>query len=76
MPVTKFPHLTIWLSCKTRSFQVFGRFIGLFKETNGKNLGFCVRKKGREKTRMAKRAEKSVTKKRELIFNFKIFKYE
>ena len=47
MPVTKFPHLTMWLFCKKRSFWIFGWFRGLFKETNGKNWGFCV-EKGRE----------------------------
>ena len=76
VPVTKFSHLTIWLFCKRRPFQIFGRFRGLFKETSGKNWDFALRKKGREKTRMATRVQKGVTKKRELIFNFKIFKYE
>ena len=48
-------------------------------------MDFALRKKGREKTRMTKEAkcchqvtwaQKSMAKKRELIFNFKIFKYE
>ena len=41
-PVTKFPHLTIWLFCKRRPFPIFGQFKGLFKETNGKSWGFCT----------------------------------
>ena len=54
MPVTKFPHLTIWLFCK-RSFQIFGQFRELFKETNSKNWGFCIEdERERKKTRMAK----------------------
>ena len=51
MSVTKFPFLTISLSCKMRRIQNFVQFRGLFKETNRKNWEFCVpRKKGREKT--------------------------
>ena len=41
-----------------------------------KNGDIALTKKAREKTRMAKRAQRSVTKKRELIFEFSIFKYE
>ena len=44
MPVTEFPHLTIWLFWKRRPFWVFGQFRELFKETNGKKWGFCVEK--------------------------------
>ena len=40
----------------------------LFKETNRKNCGFCVEKERERKKRMAKRAQKSVTKKRESYF--------
>ena len=86
MPVTKFLRLTIWLFCKRRPFRIFGQFRELFKETTGKNWDFALRKKGREKTWMAAKlakschqvtwAQKRVTKKRELIFNFKIFKHE
>ena len=49
MPVTKFPHLTIWLFCEWKPFQILGQFRGLFKETNGKNLGFCVEKERKRK---------------------------
>ena len=42
IPVTKFPHFTIW-------FWTFGQFRGLFKKTIDKNWGFCI-EKGREKT--------------------------
>ena len=49
MPVTKFPHLTIWLFCKRRPFRIFGQFRGLFKETNGKNWGFCIEKERERK---------------------------
>ena len=73
--IFKFPHLTAWLFSKRRQFLIFGQFWGYFNETNGKNLGFYVEKR-REKTRISKRAQKSLTKKKELIFNFKIFKYE
>ena len=43
MPVTKFPHLTIWLFCR-RPFWIFVKFRGLLKKTNGKNWGFCIEK--------------------------------
>ena len=49
MPVTKFPHLKIWLFCKRRLFWIFGWFRGLFKKTDGKNWGFCVEKEREEK---------------------------
>ena len=74
MPVTRFPSLTI-LFCKRRPFWIFDQFRGLFKETNSKNLGFALRKKGREKTRTVKVAksccqvtwaQKNLTKKRKL----------
>ena len=42
MAVTKFPCLTIWLFCKRRRCRIFGQFMGLFKETNTKNWGFCI----------------------------------
>ena len=64
LPVTKFPHLTIWLFCKRRPYRIFGQFRGLFRGTNGKNRGFALRENVREKTRIAKREQKSVTKKR------------
>ena len=74
MPVTKFPHLTIF--GKGGLFRSLVSSWGFSKKPTAKIGDFALRKKGREKTRMAKRAQKSVTKKRELIFNFKIFKYE
>ena len=55
MPVTRFPRLTICLFCKSRPFRIFVQFKGLFKETKGKNVGFCVEKeREKKKTRMAK----------------------
>ena len=75
MPVTRFPGLTILLFCKRRPFWIFDQFRGLFKETNSKNLGSALRKKGREKTRTVKVAksccqvtwaQKNLTKKRKL----------
>ena len=87
MPVTKFPCLTIWLFCQRRPFQIFGQFRGFFKETNSKNWEFCVNGKKRRKkhgwqygSKMLSSSnmgtEKGDQKERELIFNFKIFKYE
>ena len=85
MPVGMFPCLTIWLFCIKKPFWTFGQFRRPFKETNGKNRDFALRKKGREKTQMAEVincchqvtwAQKTMTKKREWIFYFKIFKYE
>ena len=70
----KVPLFVNLVICQRRPFQIFGQFRGLFKNTNGKNWGFCIEKKGIEKTRMAKVvescpqvtwAQKSVTKKRE-----------
>ena len=49
VPITKFPRMTIWLFRKRRSFWIFGLFRGLFKETNGKNCGFCVEKERERK---------------------------
>ena len=46
---------------------------GFSKKPTIKIGDFALRKKGREKTRMAKRAQKTMTKKRKLIFKFKIF---
>ena len=77
MPVTKFPHSTIWLFCKRRPFLIFGQFRGLFKETNSKNWGFCIEKERERNIWMAKVvtfcyqvtwAQKSMTKKRESEF--------
>ena len=48
MPVTRFPFLTTFLFCKRR--WIFDQFKELFKESNGKNWGLVLRKKGREKT--------------------------
>ena len=77
MPATKFSRLTIWLFCKRRPFQIFSQIRGLFKETSGNKIGdFALRKKGAEKKWMVRRAQKTVTKKRELIVNFKFFKSE
>ena len=85
MPVTKFPHLTIYLFFKRRLFWIFGQIRGCFKETNGKNWGFCVEKERERKKRMVKVvkschqptwAQKRLTEKTEWTFNFKIFKYE
>ena len=45
----KFPRLTIWLFCKRRAFGIFGQFRELFKETYGKNWGFCVEKERERK---------------------------
>ena len=49
MSVTKLPHLTIWLFCKSRLFWIFRQFGGLFKDTNGKNWEFCVEKERKRK---------------------------
>ena len=49
MPVTKFPHLTIWLFCKRKQFWIFGQFRRLFKETNDKNWRFCIEKERERK---------------------------
>ena len=49
VPVTKFPHLTIWLLCKRTPFQIFGQFRGLFRETNCKNWGFGIEKERERK---------------------------
>lgn len=41
-----------WQFCcftKRKSFQIFGQFRKLLKETSSKNWGFCVEKKRREK---------------------------
>ena len=85
MPVTRFPRLTICLFCKSRPFLIFGQFRGLFKETNNKDVEFCVEKEREKKAWMTKVvkschqitwAQKSTAKKRERIFNFKIFTYE
>ena len=67
MPVTKFPRLTIWLFYKKRPFRTFGRFRGLFKETNNKNWGFCVEKERERKNTLSSSNmdKKSMTKKRE-----------
>ena len=73
MPVTKFPHLTIWLFCKRRPFQIFVQFRELFKETNNKNWGLCIEKERERKKHKWLSGHKS---ERELILNFKIFKYE
>ena len=39
---TKFPSLAILLFWKKRPLLIFDKFRGLFKETKGKNWGFCV----------------------------------
>ena len=58
MPATKFSCLTIWIFCKRRPFQIFSQIRGLFKETSGNKIGdFALRKKGREKRRMVRRAQ-------------------
>ena len=54
MPVTKFPFLKISLFCKGRSFWIFDKFKGLFKETNGKNWKFCVEKERKRKKQIIK----------------------
>ena len=38
MPVTKFPHLTIWLFSQKRPFQIFSQFRGLFKKNQRQKL--------------------------------------
>ena len=74
MPVTKFPHLTIWLFCKKRPFRSLVSSGGFSKKPTAKIGDFALSKKGRAKTRMAKVvkschqvtwAQKTVTKKRE-----------
>ena len=45
---------------------------GFSKKPTAKIEDFALRKKGAQKTRIAKKAQKSMTKKRELIFNFNI----
>ena len=55
MPVTRFPGLTIWLFCKRRLFQIFGQFGSFSKKPLAKIGHFALRKKGREKTQLAKR---------------------
>ena len=57
MPVTRFPCLTVCVICKSRPFWIFGQFRGLFKETNSKNWGFCI-KKEREKKDINDRGSK------------------
>ena len=74
MPVTKFPDLTIF--AKRGHFRSLVSSWDFSQKPAAKFGDFAVRKKGRQKTRMAKRGQKSVTKKREFIFNFKILKYE
>ena len=57
----------------------FGSLVGsrgFSKKPMAKIWDFALKKKGRVKRGMAKRAPKSVTKKRGLTFNFKHFKYE
>ena len=60
MPVTRFPCLTICLFCQSKAFWIFGQFRGLFKETNGKNWGFCIEKE-REKKDMNHKGSKIVS---------------
>ena len=46
-----------WQFCcftKRKSFQIFGQFRKLLKETSSKNWGFCVEKKRREKKKTGK----------------------
>ena len=47
---------TIFLFYKKKLFRIICRFRRLFKETNGKNVGFCVEKSGggRGETRIVK----------------------
>ena len=68
MLIFEFPHLTVWLFCKRRLFWIFGQSGGFSKKPMIKIGDFALRKKGSKKTRMTKRASKSVTKTRELIF--------
>ena len=51
MSVTEFPHLTIWSFAKGRPCWISGWFKELFKETSGKNLGFCFEKERESKKR-------------------------
>ena len=74
-----FANLTIWLFGKGGHFGSLQSLVssgGSSKKPAAKIGDFALRKKRREKTRMAKRAQKSVTKKKKVIFNVKIFKYE
>ena len=71
--VTNFPHLTIF--GKGGHFGSLVSSWGFLKKPTAKIGGFALRKKGREKTWMANRAQKKRWPKRELTFNFKIFKY-
>ena len=54
MLVSNFPSLATFLFDKKKPFRIFGQFKELFKETNDKNWGFALRKKGREKHRWLK----------------------
>lgn len=49
LSLLSFVWLTILLFYKRKLFWFFGQFRELSKETNGKNWGFFVEKKGREK---------------------------
>ena len=49
MLITNFSRLIILLFCKMMPFQIFDQFNALFKETNWKNLGFCVEKERERK---------------------------
>ena len=64
MSVTKVFSLDNLVILQKEAISDFWSVRGLFKETNGKNWEFCVEKEMKRKTRMAKRAQKSVTKKR------------
>ena len=49
--------MAILLFGQRRPFWIFDQFRGPFIETDSKNLGFAMRKKGKEKTRMVKVAK-------------------
>ena len=57
MPVTEFPHLTIFLFCKIDPFGSLISSGDFSKKLTAKIGDFALRKKGREKTRMVKVAK-------------------
>ena len=65
MSLAKFPHLTIWLFCNRRPFQIFTQFGRLFKETNIKSWGFYIQKRKGEKKYECLRGHRKKKKKRE-----------
>ena len=51
MTVPNVPWMTVLVFYKKKTFPIFGQLRGLFKQTDGRNWGFCVWEKGeRENT--------------------------